>query len=911
MRLLSARLRDYRLHRDCNVAFDPHFTVIAGPNQSGKSTLAEALHRALFLPVKTGGELLKAMQSDPFLAEPEVELAFEAGGQRWELRKRFAGARGSVVLKDSGGRNLQGDEAEERLAQLIGTAAVARNRGAADQLKDRWGHLWVWQGMASSNPLALGASGYDHDRLVERLQAGAELGVQSPLDLAVIDAIEQRYGEVFTAGGANRAPQVKRGSALQLARAAVADAQDELEAISARIAQQAEAEQAYQAAAEQLERLAQEQPELQRQRQALDQQLNRDRELEAELAKLTPLLAAAQKEHAELSADQQLLTQQTHRVAELEAAKAPDTDKLEALSQQLPELETALQSERQQLDALHQASTTTTAAVTALEARQQRLSQQQQQATLQTQLAALEATEARELQISRDLEALPALTAKDVEQLRRLEAAVREARVRADALATGIEVIRAGVPVRLDGSELAAGSSHLLSEPALLQVGDEVELRLLPGGGISAAEASQAVEAAQQALAAALKRLTLQTVEEAATAERRRSDLLAEQERLRQQAGAGDAASLRTRLQQITTALEAQAQDPADAAPTAETLAERLQQLEQELRQARLSRDAASQAEQKQRQLLLQREQEREALKQAIEAGLQGLRDRDNQLLEARTRVDAVLKRRGTQQALQAALLEQEQRRAASQQRLDALQAEREALGTTTLNARAQQLEQQIKALALQERQATEARIRAESQLQGDGQRDLQAELEQKQAELESCAADQERLEKEAGMLQLLRRLLAEEQNAMGSQYTGPLSERVGRYLAQVFAEAPQPSLSYEAKGGGFQDLQWRRGHEAMFRFDVLSTGAREQFAAAVRVAMAEVLAEAYDGCLPVLFDDAFANSDPERQAGVYRMLQAAAAQGLQVILLTCDPERSQGIAGASQIRLASGPASS
>ena len=84
----------------------------------------------------------------------------------------------------------------------------------------------------------------------------------------------------------------------------------------------------------------------------------------------------------------------------------------------------------------------------------------------------------------------------------------------------------------------------------------------------------------------------------------------------------------------------------------------------------------------------------------------------------------------------------------------------------------------------------------------------------------------------------------------------------------------------------------------------MLSTGAREQFGAAWRIAIAEVLAEAYDGSLPVLFDDAFSNSDPERQQGVYRMLAQAAEQGLQVILLTCDPERSQGIGEAAQVSL-------
>jgi uncharacterized protein YhaN len=128
----------------------------------------------------------------------------------------------------------------------------------------------------------------------------------------------------------------------------------------------------------------------------------------------------------------------------------------------------------------------------------------------------------------------------------------------------------------------------------------------------------------------------------------------------------------------------------------------------------------------------------------------------------------------------------------------------------------------------------------------------------------------------------------------MATQYAEPLTERIGRYLAQVFPEALHPSLSYDARTG-FQQLQWRRGNEAAFAFDVLSTGAREQFAAALRVTMAEVLAEAYDGTLPVLFDDAFANSDPERQA---------ADQGLQVILLTCDPERTQDIADVSRINL-------
>ena len=65
----------------------------------------------------------------------------------------------------------------------------------------------------------------------------------------------------------------------------------------------------------------------------------------------------------------------------------------------------------------------------------------------------------------------------------------------------------------------------------------------------------------------------------------------------------------------------------------------------------------------------------------------------------------------------------------------------------------------------------------------------------------------------------------------------------------------------------------------------------REQLGAALRLALAEVLLGAYDGCLPLVFDDAFSNSDPQRLAGVQRMLQRGVDRGLQIVLFTCTPE--------------------
>jgi energy-coupling factor transporter ATP-binding protein EcfA2 len=911
MRLLTARVRDYRLHRDLAVEFDPRFTVIAGANQSGKSTLAEALHRALFLPAKTGGEVHKGMRSDPFRSEPEVELAFEAGGERWQLSKRFAATRGSVTLQDSAGRSLSGDEAEEKLAALIGTAAVDRTTAAGRQLKERWGHLWVWQGSASGNPLALSAQAYDHDRLVERLQAGAELGVTSELDLAVMEDIQARWSAIFTAGGANRPPQVRKGSPLQLARAASLQAQGDLEAIEALIARQREAEQAFQQATDALVRLGQELPQERQQRQALLQRLARSGEVEAQITRQQPLLDGVSKELAVLTQDRDQLKQLERRIETLTAAQAPALARLEQLRGRLPALEKELEQLQSQLQAQQRSSGEAAGEARVIEARLQRLRLLQEQGRIQGELAALEQLRAEFRELKTELATLPELDAAGVERLRRLQAAVQAAEVRTEALSAGLEVIRAGQLLLLDGEALESGGSRLLSQPTLLQVGENVELRLVPGGGTSTAEAARALERARQALAQALQELGLPTLEAAVQAERRRSELLAAQERLLAQARAkGEDARLRQRLATIDQELqalpaaneEAAGAEPGDLSDP-ERLQTRLDGLEHKLREARSRRDQAQAALQAQQSAQQQASQALEAQRKTIQTQEQEQRDQQTQLLDAGSRRDALLQRHGSQEQLHQTITLLGQRQEQLQTALTALRTELDALNPAGLRAEDQRLAQRISALEQQERQESEARIRAEERLHGDGQTDLQAEREQKQAELESRLQEQQRLEKEAAMLTLLRRLLEEEQNAMGSQYTAPMLSRIGRYLAHVFPEAPEVRLAYDARGG-FQGLEWRRGDEAAFRFEELSTGAREQFAAALRVSMAEVLAEAYDGCLPVLFDDAFANSDPQRQRGVHRMLQQAAGQGLQVILLSCDAERCQEIGGALQLRL-------
>ena len=66
---------------------------------------------------------------------------------------------------------------------------------------------------------------------------------------------------------------------------------------------------------------------------------------------------------------------------------------------------------------------------------------------------------------------------------------------------------------------------------------------------------------------------------------------------------------------------------------------------------------------------------------------------------------------------------------------------------------------------------------------------------------------------------------------------------------------------------------------------------------------MAEILAEDHDGCLPLVFDDAFAYSDPDRIQVLQRMLDVASGRGLQLIVLTCTPSDYSSL-GASERRM-------
>ena len=113
MKFHSVRLQNYRKHADLTVDLAADRTLITGPNETGKSTLIEAIHRCLFYRHRSKAAGLQERMQPKTGGDPTVTLEFSLGDTRYTLHKKFRGPTGSqAVLSDDAGGHWEGDPAE-------------------------------------------------------------------------------------------------------------------------------------------------------------------------------------------------------------------------------------------------------------------------------------------------------------------------------------------------------------------------------------------------------------------------------------------------------------------------------------------------------------------------------------------------------------------------------------------------------------------------------------------------------------------------------------------------------------------------------------------------------------------------------------------------------------------------------
>jgi DNA repair exonuclease SbcCD ATPase subunit len=265
------------------------------------------------------------------------------------------------------------------------------------------------------------------------------------------------------------------------------------------------------------------------------------------------------------------------------------------------------------------------------------------------------------------------------------------------------------------------------------------------------------------------------------------------------------------------------------------------------------------------------------------------------ELAERQQRLHDLLRQHGSRQALADLVAQRAQEREVAEQALLELQRQRAALGRGDPAQALGQVQTAMEAARQQLEQLLDQRGAAKQHCDSISAADPHAAVEQARAQLEVAEAAHRGLQRLCDAQAELLRLFEAAVSDLSSSYSEPLARCIDRFLAPLALGPAEVKLRYD-QSSGFHGLELRRGAN-FFGHDQLSGGMREQLAAALRLAMADVLRPAHDGCLPLVFDDAFANADPERIEGVKRMLAAAVERGLQVILLTCDPDAYAGFA--------------
>lgn len=854
---------------------EPGLNVIAGENEAGKSTLLRAVRAALFDRYRSNvGDRYRPYEA---AVNPSVTLDFAVAGVEYHLEKSFSKKKdGGLLLHASDGKRWEGPEGEDYLAELLGFAYPGKG-ATRPELQGLAGLLWVEQGSAHE-PVEL------NDENREQVHGVLEQEIRDLLGgdrgEALFRSVQGLHEQYFDKRGKPRGDYRKRQQHAENLAETLQQAQQELGS--------------YEKQVDQLGKLEEKRKEY-RDERLVEQAKQKVRELQKVAGRIAELRARISDGEravakAELAWDRAQQARDVRQAA-IEAVDAAQAT-LDATIKKVQRLEAELvplEKKRNELQA----------EVDALTARRRELVSNLQRAR--------DAQELQRLERQRKELALRLDKAVDLDERRRTALAeqaalrvgekglfdllslerkcdLREERLRAVATRVAYE-LEEGIQARLADQTISGTDEMRLTHEAELKINGVGRIRITPGG--------EDLEKLQGELARLKERLRRRLmefgVESVAEAQQqvRRSEELAQvakqaEAELNGVAPDGGLPALRDEVQALVVRVKSLreqlgCEDGRDLDLTA--LEDEAQALDTQMdtREAELSwyKDGVSRS-------------------------------------QARIEVTRADQKKG------ARLLENAR---------EALAAEREKLAD-------EQLEQQASKAAQEFEQQTQKLRMAESALAEEDPEAIDSEIERAQRVFQDLSEERAALERDAGQLRatleaLGQQGLAEQASTLESEYAQvqrelkheerkaqalnllvetleasrqrareavarPIVERLVVYLRQLVPGA-EPVVN-ESLG-----LVGLRRDGVIEPFDTLSIGTREQLAVLVRLAYADLLAEA-EVPVTVVLDDALVNSDDERRDRMKAILYLASKQ-YQILLLTCHG-REYRDAGGNFIRL-------
>lgn len=187
MRIRRLRMVNFRSFGDFEVRLDPGLNLVVGTNESGKSTIVEALAVALFCDPASKSRGMRELERWGSNSATRLELSFDHAGLHYDLLKDFG--EGRVELRDPSSATVIGDRSEvDRLVHgMVGFATrdafesvAAVRQGELAILEDKKGRRGelvplIERKMTSSSGVIDAATIVDRlDRELMRMRAGLE-----------------------------------------------------------------------------------------------------------------------------------------------------------------------------------------------------------------------------------------------------------------------------------------------------------------------------------------------------------------------------------------------------------------------------------------------------------------------------------------------------------------------------------------------------------------------------------------------------------------------------------------------------------------------------------------------------------------------------------------------------------------